>query len=142
MASTEDKPATSGDVESGRSVTSLSHFRMIIDQGATTPEIENHHYAGSGTKEDPYVVVWLPNDPRNPMQWSSGYKWFCTLAMAFSVLAVSLNSSMYSGAAVQLIEYFHCSQEVVTLGLSLFVAGFALGRKYYFLTLYPSLTMA
>ena len=84
------------DVE-GQRPQSISHFRTIIDQGVTTPEIENWQYDGSGTKEDPYVVVWIENDPRNPMDWKPWYRWMAVLTMAFSVLAVTFNSSAYSG---------------------------------------------
>lgn len=53
------------DVESGRE--GISHWEMILDQGVTTKEIENWDYEGEGTEEDPYVVEWIDNDPRNPM---------------------------------------------------------------------------
>jgi hypothetical protein len=89
------------DVESGRAMTKISHWRMLFDRGALTPEIENHQYAGAGTKEDPYMVTWIPNDPRDPMRFPNSYKWICTLGMALSVLAVSLDSSAYSGGTMQ-----------------------------------------
>jgi hypothetical protein len=126
-----EKGRNSADVESGRSMTRLSHWKLVTDQGVTTPEIENYRYGGSGTEDDPYVVVWIPNDPRDPMEFSNGYKWMATVAMAFAVLAVSLNSSMYSGGIEELIDYFGCSEEIALLGLSLFVAGFALGRMLF-----------
>jgi hypothetical protein len=85
------------DMESGREPTKIPHIKMLFDQGATTPEVENHQYAGSGTEEDPYVVVWLQTDPRDPMQFSFWYKWQAVISMAFSILAVSLDSSAYSG---------------------------------------------
>jgi hypothetical protein len=56
------------DLESGRA-NKIGWYETMFNQGVVTPEIEAHHYKGSGTEEDPYVVNWLPNDPRNPMQW-------------------------------------------------------------------------
>jgi hypothetical protein len=53
------------DVESGRE--GISHWKMITDQGVTTKEIENWDYEGEGTEDDPFVVEWIDNDPRNPM---------------------------------------------------------------------------
>ena len=53
------------DVESGRE--GISHWKMITDQGVVTKEIINYDYEGAGTEEDPYVVEWIDNDPRNPM---------------------------------------------------------------------------
>jgi hypothetical protein len=101
--------------------------RMLIDQGVTTPEVEQHHYPGSGTEEDPYRVDWLKNDPRNPMEFPTWYKWMVTLSMAGAVLGVSLCSSAFSSGFASLLGEFGGSQEVATLSLSLFVLGFAIG---------------
>lgn len=140
MAANLEHPSSgsSSDLESGHDEKKhaiqqkpkrLSHFRILRDQGITTPEIESWHYKGSGTEEDPYAVTWIDNDPRNPMNFNEAYKWQCVLGSAISVLAVSLNSSMFSGGLKGLIAQYSVSQEVGTLGLSLFVLGFALGRE-------------
>lgn len=44
-----------------------------------------------------------------------------------ATLAVSFVSSAYSGGVREIIETFNVSSEVVTLGVSLFVLGFAIG---------------
>ena len=113
------------DVESGRE--GISHWKMILDQGVVTNEIVNWEYEGSGTEEDPYAVEWLPNDPRNPMTFAKTKKWIMAIAVANSVLVVSFCSSAFSGGIQQIMIEFSVSQEVVTLGVSLFVLGFALG---------------
>ncbi|KAF5639070.1 hypothetical protein F52700_4239 [Fusarium sp. NRRL 52700] len=105
----------------------LPHWRLVIDQAGVTPEVLAYNYQGSGTEQDPFVVQWIPNDPRNPQQWSDSKKWFITLSVAFATLAISLISSAYTGGMEQIIRDFHISQEVATLGVSLFVLGFALG---------------
>jgi hypothetical protein len=64
----------------------------------------NHPYRGSGTIEDPYVVEWIPNDRRNPMDWPQWKKWVITMTMAFATLAVSLVSSAYTGGVKQIAE--------------------------------------
>ena len=106
---------------------SLPHWRVIIDQGITNPEIESWPYQGNGTEEEPFAVVWMDNDPRNPLQWSYSYKWVIVLSSAFSVLGVTFASSAFSGGIRGLVEEFHTSAEVAILGLSLFVLGFAVG---------------
>jgi hypothetical protein len=106
----------------------IPHWRLIIDQGVTTPEIEKWNYEGNGTEDDPYAVTWIDDDPRNPMTWRGSYKWMITLSMAFSTLAVSMCSSAFSGGIPGLLEQYGKSQEVGTLGLSLFVLGFAIGK--------------
>jgi multidrug resistance protein len=113
------------DVESGRE--GISHWQMIFDQGVTTREIENWDYEGEGTEDDPYVVEWIENDPRNPMTWPKTKKWIMAIAVANSVLVVSFCSSAFSGGIQQIMMEFSVSQEIVTLGVSLFVLGFALG---------------
>ncbi|CAA9958501.1 Benomyl/methotrexate resistance protein [Pyrenophora teres f. maculata] len=119
--------ASSGnvDIESGRET--ISHWSMILDQGVVTKEIIEYEYEGEGTDEDPYVVEWIENDPRNPMTFPKMKKWIMALAVANSVLVVSFCSSAFSGGVQQIMREFGVSQEIVTLGLSLFVLGFALG---------------
>ncbi|KKZ68806.1 hypothetical protein EMCG_05605 [[Emmonsia] crescens] len=106
----------------------IPHWRQVIDQGAVTDEVINYPYPGSGTDDDPFVVQWIPNnDPRNPMQFSNLKKWSITLVVAISSLAVALISSAYTGGARQIGQEFGASNIVVTLGVSLFVLGFAVG---------------
>ena len=105
----------------------VSHFRLVASQSLVTPAVLSHHYSGSGTDEDPYLVEFIPHDPRNPMLFSPLKKWSITIMMAFVTLAVAFVSSAYSGGVKQIIEEFGASSEVVVLGISLFVLGFAIG---------------
>jgi hypothetical protein len=113
------------DVESGRE--GISHWKMILDQGVVTKEIAEWEYEGEGTEDDPYVVEWIENDPRNPMTFAKTKKWVMAIAVANSVLVVSFCSSAFSGGIQKIMMEFGTSQEIVTLGVSLFVLGFALG---------------
>jgi multidrug resistance protein len=119
--------APQADVEANNGASKIPFWRVVIDQGVVTPEMITHIYPGSGTEEDPYVISFLPNDPRNPMLWSRPKKWSICLIVAVSVLAVAFASSAYTGGIEQVIFKFHASTEVVTLGVSLFVLGFAIG---------------
>ncbi|KAK4058515.1 hypothetical protein OIO90_000677 [Microbotryomycetes sp. JL221] len=83
-------------------------------------------YKGSGTSEDPYVVAWL-QDERSPYKWSKAQKWTCTMVSGVSCLAVAFGSSVYAGAGRQLTSLFGLSTETFTLGLTLYVLGFACG---------------
>lgn len=105
----------------------VPHWRLVWSQTLITDAVLNHKYKGSGTSEDPYVVEFIPNDPRNPMEFSQFKKWFIVLTVAFATLAVAFVSSAYSGSVDQIIRQFGISQEVATLGISLFVLGFAVG---------------
>ncbi|KAF4534232.1 MFS multidrug transporter [Lasiodiplodia theobromae] len=119
--------ASAVDVESGQGPASIPHWRLVVDQALVTPEVLNWKYEGSGTAEDPYVVKWIENDPRNPMGWSKKYKYCLSVTMALATLAVAFCSSAYSGALTSLVMEFGMSLEVATLGMSFFVLGFALG---------------
>ncbi|CAL5871653.1 uncharacterized protein PFLUO_LOCUS5906 [Penicillium psychrofluorescens] len=107
--------------------TKISYWRMVVDQGVVTQEIIDHPYPGSGTEDDPYAVSWIPNDPRNPMNFSDVKKWSITMLVAIATLAVALVSSAYTGGVEEIMEQFHAGEEVATLGVSLFVLGFAIG---------------
>ncbi|CVK95571.1 probable mfs-multidrug-resistance transporter [Fusarium mangiferae] len=132
--------------------TRIPYWRLVADQAGITPEVRDYKYDGSGTEEDPYRVKWIPNDPRNPMTFSLVKKWFITMTVALTTLAVALVSSAYTGGIREIIMEFHISQEVATLGVSLFVLGFAIGpllwaplsemfgRQYLFIGTYAALT--
>lgn len=105
----------------------IPYWRLIFDQKVVTQEIVNYPYEGSGTEDDPYVVVWIPEDPRNPMNFSSVRKWAYTILVSFVTLTVALVSSAYSGGMGQIVKDFDCGEEVAILGISLFVLGFAFG---------------
>lgn len=59
--------------------------------------------------------------------FTSRKKWFITSVVTLSVLAITLTSSAYSGSATVIFAEFNTSRELVSLGVSLFVLGFALG---------------
>jgi hypothetical protein len=124
------------DVESGKP-TKIPYFQQVYDQAGVTPEVLKHDYAGSGTEDDPYVVTWIENDPRNPMLYSKVKKWSITMLVAFATLAVAFVSSAYSGGADEVIKEFKIGEEVFVLGTSLFVLGFAIG-KYIWLSKFGS----
>lgn len=67
---TSNMEKTDAQVEAGGGPQSVPHWRLVREQGLVTPEVLHWKYEGSGTEEDPYVVVWIENDPRNPMLFS------------------------------------------------------------------------
>ncbi|KIW19091.1 hypothetical protein PV08_03383 [Exophiala spinifera] len=130
----------------------VPHWRLVASQTLITDAVANYPYPGSGTEDDPFVVQFIPNDPRNPMEFSQVKKWFITITVAIATLAVAFVSSGYSGGADEVIRGFGVSEEVYTLGISLFVLGFAIGpllwaplselygRQILFTTTYAVLT--
>ena len=55
-------------------------------------------------------------------------KWAITLLVAFVTLAVAFVSSAYTGGIDQMIQELHTSDEIVVLGVSLFVLGVSTER--------------
>ncbi|KAF9248419.1 hypothetical protein DTO027I6_8550 [Penicillium roqueforti] len=133
--------------------TSIPFWRLVLSPGAITQEVADHPCAGSGTEDDPYVVEWMPKDFRNPLQLKTSMKWFITVVAAIETLVVALVSSAYTGGIIQIEERFGATTEVATLGVSLYVLGFALGpliwapmseifgRQLVFITTYCGLTV-
>lgn len=92
-------------------------------------DILSAKYAGSGTQEDPYIVKWLDNDPENPKSYSMIMKCWITFIIAFMTLCVTLATSAYSGAAIEITKEFQCSEEVYLLGFSAMLVGFIFGPR-------------
>ncbi|KAL1862656.1 hypothetical protein Daus18300_008454 [Diaporthe australafricana] len=87
----------------------------------------NQGYAGKGTHEDPFVVDYGQDDRQDPMKLSKGRKWTIAMCQAVSFFTVTFGSSVYASGIPQVMESFDVSEEVATLGLALYVLGFALG---------------
>ncbi|KLO07586.1 MFS general substrate transporter [Schizopora paradoxa] len=78
-------------------------------------------------KTNPYLVEFGPDDKENPKNWSRIYRWYLTMLGGLLVLNATFASSAPSGVAGNLMEYFTFSEEVATLTISLFVAGYCVG---------------
>lgn len=108
-----------------------SHWQVLASHTLLSPAVVDHEYPGSGTEEDPYRVEFIPGDERDPQNFSSLKKWSITLLVAIATLAVAFVSSAYTGGVTQIITGFRTSDEVVVLGVSLFVLGVC-GRSTIF----------
>ncbi|KAJ7119914.1 MFS general substrate transporter [Mycena crocata] len=73
------------------------------------------------------VDTFDEGDPANPKNWSRARRWYLTILAGILVLNATFASSAPSGIAVQLMEEYHLSEELVVLALSLFVAGYIVG---------------
>ncbi|KDN67199.1 putative major facilitator superfamily transporter [Colletotrichum sublineola] len=107
--------------------TRIPFWRKVIDQPGITPEVENHRYAGSGTEADPFLVHWIPNDPRDPMNLGKTVRWSLAVMVAWTTFAVSFLSSGYTAGIPEITKQFRVSEEIATLGVSFYVLGFAIG---------------
>ncbi|KAK7211024.1 hypothetical protein V2G26_018202 [Clonostachys chloroleuca] len=109
----------------------LSEDTLAIAEAQPTPNNaharEKNPYRGSGTEDDPYIVEFHHNDPRNPYNFPIARRWLYTAIATISVLAVTLTSAAYTGSAVEVKEEFGASTEVFATGVAVYVLGFAVG---------------
>ncbi len=118
----------SHDVESGATIKPVPLYRLLISHSAFSGDkVLNYPYAGKGSKEDPYCVEWIPNDPRNPLLMPVWIKWMTTLIHAFAFLSITFASSALSAADPQIQEDFGASSKLVIADTSLFILAFAIG---------------
>lgn len=115
------------DLESNKPRQGMSYYQRQFDQAGVTEAVLAWNYSGAGTEENPYVVDFLPDDPKNPMAFSQRKKWSITVLQAFAVLAVAFVSTAYTGGISEVLREFGVVQEIGILGISLFVVGFAVG---------------
>ncbi|BCS05599.1 MFS transporter [Aspergillus luchuensis] len=87
----------------------------------------NHLWPGNGTHDDPYIISWDENDALNARNYGAGRKGIIIAISGMSTLSVAFASSAYSGDLSAICHYFGVSDEATTLGLSLYVLGFAIG---------------
>ncbi|KAF3064394.1 putative transporter C36.03c [Daldinia childiae] len=123
---TEQQPPRR-DVEAQKPNEKLPYWKRQFDLPGVTPAVMEWNYRGSGTTDDPFIVDFLPEDPKNPMKFSTGKKWGITALQAIAVLAVTFVSTAYSGGIGEVIREFRVDEEIAILGISLFVLGFAVG---------------
>lgn len=78
--------------------------------------------------DDTKLVTWDgPDDPEKPMNMTMKKKWLIVVATGLMTFCVSFASSVFSTTTFVTAAHFGVSSEVMILGLSLYVVGFALG---------------
>jgi hypothetical protein len=73
------------------------------------------------------LVTFFPNDPENPKNFSTAYKWWCTMVVALTCFVVAFCSAVITSGTVGPEKEFHISQEVSLLPITVFVVGFGIG---------------
>ncbi|KIW35707.1 uncharacterized protein PV07_02391 [Cladophialophora immunda] len=104
-----------------------SRIRSLLELTRLDDDVCRQNYAGSGTVDDPYIVDYLRDDLQDALNFSKGRKWAIAISQSLCTFAVTFASSVYVSGIAGVMQRFHVSEEVATLGLSLFVLGFALG---------------
>jgi MFS family permease len=105
----------------------MSRVRELLFRTHLHDDVHNQNYTGSGTGDNPYVIDYLQNDPLDAMTFSTGRKWAIAILQSMSTFVVTFSSSVYVSGIGGIERSFEVSGEVATLGLSLYVLGFAVG---------------
>lgn len=80
-------------------------------------------------EENAKIVSWDgEHDPKKPMNMPEHRKWMIVISTGLMTFCVSFASSVFSTTTFVTAELFGVSSEVMILGLSLYVLGFAFGR--------------
>ncbi|KAJ5193520.1 hypothetical protein N7449_009662 [Penicillium cf. viridicatum] len=102
--------------------------RTMFDDGDTydVPDALESNMGSAGSKpekENENIIV----DWEMPKNFSAWRKWVITIMLALMTICVTFGSSVFSTATKQTAKNFGVSQDVMVLGVSLFVLGFAFG---------------
>lgn len=100
------------------------------DGQVSTPAFA-HPLADQATGDDVLVDFDGPLDPYNPMNWPFKKKVLTTLLYCFATSWITFASAVYTAALVPIAHEFHVGYEVSTLGISLFIIGFAIGPMVF-----------
>ncbi|PMD40175.1 MFS multidrug transporter [Hyaloscypha variabilis F] len=112
----------------------LQHSGTVGSARTGVPK-ENWLELGAGKPYPPslpdaeeYVVEFVgPDDPLHPHNWSFGRKIAISAILTYSTFVASFASAIFSAAIRAVDTEFHFSIEVGTLGVTLYVLGFASG---------------
>lgn len=122
------------DLEAGNgSSTSVSAGN--IDAGKFNSIISSSSLAGSTkdeTDKDEFLVEYEGlNDPLDPQNLPEWKKWSFLLILGFMTLVTTFASSVFSTATEAAAKEFKVTNEIMTLGTALFIAGFSVGPMFY-----------
>ncbi|RAL09550.1 MFS transporter [Aspergillus homomorphus CBS 101889] len=85
----------------------------------------------TGTADPDYEVDWEDEfDRTNPKNWSLGYKAMGMTFLSYNTLIIVLYSTSYTSGIPQIGAEFGASNTVVTLGLTMYLIGLAIGSMF------------
>lgn len=102
----------------------LDEFTAETADGQIVKPVKSN---ATGKIDDYKLVTFTVNDPENPKNWSKGFKWYCTMVVAFTCFVVAFCSSIITPGVGEVQEELGVSQEVALLTVTVFVIGFGVG---------------
>ncbi|KAH3310018.1 hypothetical protein KXW39_003645 [Aspergillus fumigatus] len=85
----------------------------------------------TGTTDPNFEVDYEGDDDQaNPKNWSFRYKAMAMAFLSFNTLIVVLYSTSYTSGIAAIASDFHTSETIVTLGLTFYLVGLAIGSMF------------
>jgi hypothetical protein len=109
------------------------HSRSSDDNPTAKPDVERGKAVEVSSEEsDPNVVFWDgPDDPQNPLNFSSSVKIMIIGLVSAICFVTPLASSMFAPGVPLLMEEFHSDNELLAgFVVSVYVLGFAVGPLF------------
>jgi multidrug resistance protein len=108
-----------------------SWLTLVLQPSFVNEQIKEYQYPGDGTPAAPYVVSFIHNDPRNPLNLPNARRWLIAILAALSCFAIAFTSSAYTGGISGIVHDLDVSDPIAQLGVSLYVLGFAVGPLFW-----------
>ncbi|KAG6356419.1 hypothetical protein INS49_015807 [Diaporthe citri] len=110
------------DVPPGRAPQAITTHRKFLSE-----EEALQHARENPDDEEPVYLAYSFNDGDNPRNWPKWKKWYITSFVSMLNVLTCLCAGGYSSGKEQLTSTFGVSSEVGTVGLSMYILGFAVG---------------
>lgn len=84
-------------------------------------------FGSTASRPPDFEVIFEENDPENPKNWPVWYRAWCLFVVSYSTWIVVVYSTSYTSGAPGLIEEFDSNITYVTLGITTYLLGLAVG---------------
>ncbi|KAI9802618.1 MAG: hypothetical protein M1833_001692 [Piccolia ochrophora] len=113
-----------------------ANVRKVREQDVEWGETKTTSFRGPGTgpglDKERNIVGWEgPHDLDNPKNWSRLRKWLVTVFLSLMAVTVSFASGVFGSAVAPTAKMFETNTEVMTLGTSLFILGYAISSLLF-----------
>lgn len=98
----------------------MTEFTTETVGGTVLHEVQSNR---TGRTERYELVTFTVGDKENPKNWSHGYKWYCTMVVAFTCFVVAFCSAVITADLIGVSEEFGVSDEVSLLTISVRLSG-------------------
>ncbi|KAJ7646873.1 major facilitator superfamily domain-containing protein [Roridomyces roridus] len=122
----EEKPQVSSPPD-----TAVKRESTISTLAAVDVESQKKQIGEETSIPDPYLVDWDGElDPENPKNWSFRKRAYIAFNISFLTFSIYIGSAIYTSSIPGLMADFNVSLTTATLGLTLYILGYAIGPMF------------